>query len=95
MLTVAEIKSKAYELAKQGDPRLSPVVRLLFELADQLAYLEERDSITDSRIQLLRTIDDNSKDEVRLLQAKLLVEHETNIELRKQVAIMKMALTEF
>ena len=94
MLTTAQIKSQAYELARNGDIRLSPVVRLLFELADQLDYLEERDTISDSRIQLLRTMDDNCKDEVRLLQENLLVEHEDNIELRKQVAMLKKALME-
>ena len=92
MLTTAQIKSQAYELAKLGDIKLSPVIRLLFDLADQLDFYQERDTISDSRIALLRNMDDNCKEEVRLLQQKLLVEHETNIELRKQVSMLKNAL---
>ena len=92
MLTTAQIKSHAYDLARQGDTRLSTVVRLLFELADQLDFYEERDTIADSRIMLLRSIDDNCKSEVKLLQEKLLAEHEANLELRKQVTLLKDAL---
>jgi len=92
MLTTAQIVTTATELAKHGDIRLTPVVRLLFDLADQLGYLEERESISDSRIQLLRTMDDNCKEEVQLLQDKLAAEHVISVELRKQISILKEAL---
>ena len=92
MLTAECIKDIAVKLAEHRDTKLAPVVRTLFSLAKQVEFLEERESISDSRIQLLRTIDDNSKEELTLLRGKLQEEHESNIELRKQVSMLKEAL---
>lgn len=92
MLTVDYVKTLAFELASHSDERLSPVVKILLDLADQLEYLEERDTVTDSRIQLLRSMDDNCKEELRLLNGKLLQLQDVNIELRKQVDMLKKAL---
>ena len=92
MLTVHYIKSLAFELAAKGDSKTAPVVEDLLSLADQLEYLEERDTISDSRLQLLQTVGDNLKDEIEMLRQKLEQEHQSNVELRKQVRILKEAL---
>lgn len=92
MLTVEYIKGLAYELASHDDSRTSPVVEDLLALADQLDYLEERDSISDSRLQLLRSVGDNLKSELEILREKLEQEHKSNLELRKQVRMLKAAL---
>ena len=92
MLTVAYIKGLAYELASHDDSRTAPAVEDLLALADQLDYLEERDAISDSRLQLLKTVGDTLKDEIAMLKEKLEQEHLSNIELRKQVRMLKAAL---
>jgi hypothetical protein len=92
MLTVDYIKSVAFELAEHNDSRTASVVKDLIELADQLEYLEERDTITDSRISFLKEISDNCKEEVKVLQGNILQLQQDNLELRKQVAMLKQAL---
>ena len=93
MLTVHYIKSLAFELASHDDSRTAPVVEDLLSLADQLDYLEERDVISDSRLQLLNNVKDTLKDEIDMLREKLEQEHLANVELRKQVRMLKAALT--
>ena len=92
MITTDYIKSLASELASHNDIRTSAAVKDLLDLADQLEYLEERDSITDSRLSLMRDVSNTWRDEVEMLQSKLLVEQSDNLELRKQVRILKKAL---
>ena len=92
MITTDYIKSLAAELASHNDIRTSAAVKDLLDLADQLEYLEERDSITDSRLSLMRDVSNTWRDEVEMLQSKLLVEQSDNLELRKQVRILKKAL---
>ena len=93
MLTVEYIRGLAYELASHDDSRTAPVVEDLLSLADQLDYLEERDVISDSRLQLLNNVKDTLKDEIDMLREKLEQEHLANVELRKQVRMLKAALT--
>lgn len=92
MLSVDYIKGVAYELASHDDSRTAHIVEDLLDLADQLNYLEERDEISDSRLQLLKQVGDTLRDEVTMLRDKLEQEHRSNIELRKQVRLLKAAL---
>lgn len=92
MLTVDYVKSLAHELASHNDSRTAPLVKDLLDLADQLEYMEERDSITDSRLGLLKEVTESWKSEVEVLQEKLAQEHAVNLELRKQIQVLKKAL---
>lgn len=92
MLSVEYIRGIAYELASHDDSRTAHIVEDLLALADQLDYLEERDTISDSRLQLLKGVGDSLREEVQMLRDKLEQEHQSNIELRKQVRMLKLAL---
>jgi hypothetical protein len=92
MISTDYIKSLASELASHNDIRTSTVVKDLLDLADQLDYLEERDTITDSRLALMHDVSNTWRDEVEMLQEKLIGEQADNLELRKQVRMLKRAL---
>jgi hypothetical protein len=95
MITVKYLKKTAKEIINTeviDEKFLVKMTLLLLQLADQLEYLEEKDTISDSQIGLLNTVTETWKDESFQCQHDLQEEREINAELRKQIAILKAAL---
>ena len=64
----------------------------LVDLVDQLEYLLECDTITDSKLQLLREYGESWKEDALLYQAECEDLRAINEELKKQVTLLKLAL---
>ena len=64
----------------------------LVNIADQLEWLLERDTISDSKLQVLRNYSDNWKDDAMMYQHQYEEQLAINDELKKQIAMLKEAL---
>lgn len=99
MVTVEEARQLAHRVFELNSAWSTKAAKVLYDLADQLEYLEERDTISDSKLSLLREVNDTWKDAALEYQTmletereNLAIERQNNEELRKQVKMLKEAL---
>jgi hypothetical protein len=92
MPTIQEAKQIAYKLSEVDNVLAKEAVRVLLDLIDKLDYLEERDTISDSKLQLFRDVGDTWKEAAMNYQLDLEATLAINEELRKQVSLLKAAL---
>jgi hypothetical protein len=95
MITAKQLKETAIKLIKEknfDEKCQAKIAMMLFSLADQIEFLEEKNAVSDSQIGLLNTISDTWRDDSLQMQHKLQDDQEVIAELRKQIAILKEAL---
>ena len=96
MVTVKQLKNAAKDIMNNDsldEKYLVKVAMMLLDLADQLEFLEEKDTVSDSQIGLLKDVNETWKDDSLQCQTMLAEEQAINLELRKQIVLLKEALT--
>lgn len=99
MRSVSDARKIADRLLKLEVTWAEYSAKLIFDLADQLEYFEERDTVSDGKIALLQAYGTEWKDDAMEIKAALAtarteleIEKLRNLELRKQVQMLKAAL---
>jgi hypothetical protein len=92
MITVGEARALAQKLMELNAVWSTQAAGALFRLADQVEYLEERDEISDSKLQLFRDLGNDWQADAIAYQAQLNEQIAINVELKKQVIMLREAL---